>query len=51
MISMISLTFESLVNTEGIQTCHTSTGTVRTFESLVNTEGIQTDLDFDGKTE
>ena len=34
--------FESLVNTEGIQTSLLSTADHWQFESLVNTEGIQT---------
>ena len=35
--------FESLVNTEGIQTCISSISDSYRFESLVNTEGIQTE--------
>ena len=34
--------FESLVNTEGIQTRYSHSIPGRQFESLVNTEGIQT---------
>ena len=36
--------FESLVNTEGIQTSRHFTDSYQQFESLVNTEGIQTML-------
>ena len=39
---MISVSFESLVNTEGFQTVHMGEIRGRPFESLVNTEGFQT---------
>ena len=43
-VTQIRLKFESLVNTEGIQTHTWKMNTRPTFESLVNTEGIQTRL-------
>ena len=39
----LCLRFESLVNTEGIQTAVNSSVFLFLFESLVNTEGIQTE--------
>ena len=36
--------FESLVNTEGFQTCYRVTNEELMFESLVNTEGFQTGM-------
>ena len=39
---MLWQTFESLVNTEGIQTKGKKQDSTEVFESLVNTEGIQT---------
>ena len=36
--------FESLVNTEGIQTTSMTMCQITWFESLVNTEGIQTKI-------
>ena len=43
--------FESLVNTEGIQTQSGSKFLKIPFESLVNTEGIQTRLECEQSTE
>ena len=43
-VTQIRLKFESLVNTEGIQTLMFIAGKKSEFESLVNTEGIQTRL-------
>ena len=39
----LCLRFESLVNTEGIQTRRCASAINELFESLVNTEGIQTE--------
>ena len=43
-VTQIRLKFESLVNTEGIQTQFLLAFIYNVFESLVNTEGIQTRL-------
>ena len=43
-VTQIRLKFESLVNTEGIQTNEAWQSGDIVFESLVNTEGIQTRL-------
>ena len=43
-VTQIRLKFESLVNTEGIQTRVSARRQALKFESLVNTEGIQTRL-------
>ena len=43
-VTQIRLKFESLVNTEGIQTRTMNRKYNAEFESLVNTEGIQTRL-------